>query len=731
MSLILALCLLAHAEEPVTSDPAPDDDEIPTVIVKQPDGTPRVAGSAHVIDAEELDTYAYDDIGRVLSQTPGVYIRGEDGYGLRPNIGMRGANSDRSAKVTLLEDGVPLVPAPYAAPAAYYFPMSRRMTGVEVFKGAASTQYGPQTVGGALNLLTRPVPQDGPHGALDLAAGLRQTVRLHGWAGTGNERGGVLAEVEHLGTAGFKELDNGGPTGFERTDVMLKARLASDPTKTTRNALTLKLGWGHERSYETYLGLHPDDFAVDPDRRYAASANALMRWNRTQAELAWKLDVGAVQVRTTAYHHWLARSWGKLNGFEDSRDIHALVQQPDAGTASDYLDILRGELDTDVGRRLRLGTNAREYHAFGVDSRARWVTRGDGFRSQLEFGVRFHGDLVDRRHSEVLHDMRDGTLVKAGDEEVTLDSHATAFAVALHAHEDLALGGLHLLPGVRTEIVHTTYAYNDEPAEDTGGEGGGLASDDWRTTVLPGFAALVEATDSIQVYGGVHRGYSPVAPGQPEEIKPESSVNVEAGLRGGNNVLHGELTGYFNHYDNLTGQCTLSGGCTEEQIDQQFNGGKAWVYGAEAAGGLEARLPNGMRIPVSATYTLSMSSFRTGFISGFPQFGAVAVGDHLPYVPVHQAGLRVGLDMERLRLAVGLSTRSGMRDHAGQGPLTETDVPAQALLDVAAHVPLDDVLEGYVTVNNLLDTRTIESWRPFGARPTPPRQVMLGIRASR
>src|SRR5690606_35041039 len=74
--------------------------------------TRRVTGSAHRIDEKELQRFEDDNIHRTLTRVPGVYVRGEDGYGLRPNIGIRGGSSDRSKKVTLLENGVLLGPAP-------------------------------------------------------------------------------------------------------------------------------------------------------------------------------------------------------------------------------------------------------------------------------------------------------------------------------------------------------------------------------------------------------------------------------------------------------------------------------------------------------------------------------------------------------------------------------------------------------------------------------------------
>ena len=61
-------------------------------------GNSRAAGSAHSISEEELSRFENNDVHRVLKQIPGTYVRGEDGYGLRPNIGLRGANSEIGAR---------------------------------------------------------------------------------------------------------------------------------------------------------------------------------------------------------------------------------------------------------------------------------------------------------------------------------------------------------------------------------------------------------------------------------------------------------------------------------------------------------------------------------------------------------------------------------------------------------------------------------------------------------
>ena len=55
------------------------------------------------------------DIQKILTAVPGLYMRTEEGYGLRPNISIRGTAIERSAKVAIMEDGVLVAPSPYTS----------------------------------------------------------------------------------------------------------------------------------------------------------------------------------------------------------------------------------------------------------------------------------------------------------------------------------------------------------------------------------------------------------------------------------------------------------------------------------------------------------------------------------------------------------------------------------------------------------------------------------------
>ena len=67
----------ARGNEPPQVLPDIEDEEDDEIIIVSEKGVPLVAGSAHVVTEKSLERMEYDDIHRVLSEVPGVYIRGE------------------------------------------------------------------------------------------------------------------------------------------------------------------------------------------------------------------------------------------------------------------------------------------------------------------------------------------------------------------------------------------------------------------------------------------------------------------------------------------------------------------------------------------------------------------------------------------------------------------------------------------------------------------------------
>lgn len=716
--------------EPVSSDAddedAPEDEDPLEVLVETEGGMPRIAGSAQVIPEEDLERFEMDDVGRVLVGAPGVYVRGEDGLGLRPNIGLRGATSERSSKITLLEDGIPFAPAPYAAPAAYYFPLTTRMTGIEVIKGPAAIQNGPNTVGGAVNLRSRGVPTDGLRAGADLAVGSYASGKAHLWAGGGDNRGGWLVEGVHLGTQGFWEADHGGPVGTQRSELMAKGRVVLRDSAEQRDTLELKTGLSREDSRSTYLGIHPDDYADNPLRRYAVTSEARMRWWRHAASLSYTHRRGdKLQLRITAYRHQLHRSWRKFNAFAGGPNAFDVLTGPDSGANAPWLALLRGEADSLTDdEALMIGTNERRFVATGVSGVARFVARdpgeGKGPSIRGEVGLRVHHDEVLRRHTEDAYFVREGALEAVGTDTITTrDDLSYATAIAAHTAWDVGLGAFHLEPGLRTEVIETRQKGTNTPGQEP----------TWRVHPLPGLGLRVQPSDGFAVFTGLYRGFSPVAPGQDASTRPESAWNAELGMRIADGSAQAEITGFVSDYSNLTGQCTFSSGCTDDQVGDQFNAGRVRVGGVELAARHTIDLGRGWSLPAGGAFTWTHSAFLADFQSNFPLFGSVQRGDALPYVPPVQASGRLGVAHHRWNLDGTFEGVSGQRDTAG--PVRESGIEGRVLVHASTSLRVHDEFRIYATVQNALGSAAIASLRPLGPRPVGPRTVMVGIKAAR
>ncbi|MBL4629729.1 MAG: TonB-dependent receptor plug domain-containing protein, partial [Paraglaciecola sp.] len=387
-------------------------------VIGSKDDLRKSTGSVSLISEVELEKFEYDDIGRILATVAGVNIRQEDGYGLRPNIGFRGVTPERSKKINIMEDGVLIGPAPYSASAAYYFPNTTRMTAIEVTKGPSTIKYGPNTVAGALNLVSRQVPES-REGAVDLAFGTDNYGKLHAFYGDTVGDFAFLVEGLHFKADGFKELDGGGDTGFDKSDFLGKFNYRLEG-KDYSQLFELKLTYAEETSNETYLGLTDADFAQTPYRRYASSQLDQMDWQHQQVQFTHHIEFSDFNATTRIYRNDFERSWFKVNEFISSQGgfvptLSQILRDPTSEQNLAYYQTLTGERDSTLREILVLSTNAREYYSQGIQIDFAWDLALLGLEHEIEGGIRFHEDQIERNHLEDNFFMRSRSLQSTGE----------------------------------------------------------------------------------------------------------------------------------------------------------------------------------------------------------------------------------------------------------------------------------------------------------------------------
>ncbi|NIL93155.1 MAG: TonB-dependent receptor [Woeseiaceae bacterium] len=718
---VVACSVAAHGQQATADDILQPIDTI-TIIGRQSD-VADVPGSAHVMDSEALAVFNDTDVLRVLRSVPGVYLQEEEGFGLRPNIGIRGSGLDRSARIALLEDGVLIAPAPYAAPSAYYFPTQRRMDSLEVLKGPASVVVGPRTTGGALNMISTPIPDD--LGAnVDLRVGEHNSYDVHANLGNRAQRVSWLLETVQGQSDGFMYVDSplDGDTGFDIEDYVAKLQIDSAPESEVYQSLRVKLGYTDQTSEQTYLGLTDEDFAADPLMRYAATEGDVFVSEHEQYQVDYVIDPGnSWRASVTAYRNDFERNWYKLQSVNDA-GLNSVLTDPD--TYALELSWLKGATSPDDAITKR--ANNRAYYSQGVQAELQWDFGFGDTEVALNAGVRWHEDEEDRFQHQNSYRMEDGLLVMttagAGGSQTNRVSDAEAQAYFVNA--EIRAGSWILTPGVRFEDVELRrFDYSTaDPGRD---QGPTRVRSNSVSTTIPGIGVLYRVNSDWRLLAGVHKGFNPPGPGSSAD--EESSLNIEVGTRYDSGGLRFEGIYFVNDYANLVGTVTDSTGGGGE-IGDQYDGGEVKVAGLELSAGYEWAIGQ-LTVPINLEYTwTTQAEFRSAFDSNFDPWGDVQVGDELPYIPEHQLRAAAGIDAERWRVNVAANYLSQLRTKAGQGAFDPAEsIDSRIVWDAMASWRFTEHVSAYLKVDNLFDETYIAARRPAGVRPGLPRTAYLGI----
>ena len=684
-------------------------------------------GSAYYLSPKELQKFSFTDVNRALRTVPGVSIYEEDGFGLRPNISLRGTSPERSSKITIMEDGILIAPAPYSASSAYYFPTIARMEAVEVLKGSSQVQYGPFTTGGAINMISSQIPTEFG-GKIRASYGSFNSQQLHAKVGGSHNSFGYMVEYLNYGSDGFKTLPSGKDTGFNKNDVVAKFSVNLFPNASVKQSLTFKFQYADEEGNETYLGLTEADFNANPFSRYDSSNEDLMTTDHTQYALTHKVDFSKnVRLTTTAYRNNFSRNWYKLNDITfngDKQSIANILENPN--TLSDHFAIVNGSINSGADA-IGVKANNRAYYSEGIQSKLdyHWYN-GDAFHD-IEFGVRFHYDEEDRfqwvdKYS--ISNTGDLDLTNAGVPGTNANRISSANAFASYITYRLKYNNWTFTPGLRYENISLQRQdYGTSDVERTGVDVSERQNN--VDVLIPGIGTNYKFSNDFSIFGGIHKGFSP--PGNQVGQEPEESINYELGTRFTFLGISGEGVGFFNDYSNLLGSDLAATGGTGS-LDQ-FNAGEVNVNGLELLVNYNfAKANAALSLPLSFGYTYTNTEFQNSFNGADSFWGTVTAGDELPYIPKHQ--FNVGFSLEHTKFELNFNGRFNgeFRTLAGSGAIADSElVDAYFIVDVSGKYYVTKNLNLTANIINVLDETYAASRVPAGLRPGHPFGAYAGL----
>lgn len=736
-------CQMAIAEENVGNKSI----ELDSIVVKGilPEKLESVPGSYSIVDEKELEARRPFSIKEALSSVPGLnIIQNEDPLGLAQNIGLRGMDPRRSARTLLMEDGLPLYLAPYGDPSSHYIPMLERVQRIEVVKGSGQVLYGPQTVGGMINFVTRPIPKDGIHGTVSGMAGNNDFTGVYANIGAGGEMGGVMLDITNKKGDGIRDNHE-----FDVTDVTLKGQLNINDQHT----LMAKVGAYQEHSNVSETGLGTIDYARD---KYQAPSgkNDAFEHDRKFAQLQHIFDINdSARLTMQAYYVHAYRSSFRQTDAPGGYDDEEVGQS----TGVTIMDRCSGLVLTEATAETCGGRHRpRSYNYYGFEPRLDFKHSWFGVESDAVVGFRLHQEDIKRQQYRSANPLAQSLAWAKANGDFREDIRIEVETKSYYAQNTLHIGDFHITPGVRVEDMQFKTRVNQ-----AGGDPQNAKVTNNQTEVLPGFGVAWNGIANTTVFAGVHKGFSPPRPdrdlradgpntAEVDKTSPETSINWEVGVR--SSYFKGvafESTLFHTKFEDIVVR-TTSG-----SFD---NAGKAVMTGIEFAGRIDFGqvFDTAHNFYAMANYTnlwtakfdnTSVNAFST--VNGLGEVetagDGVISGKRLPYAPKHIASINFGYQHP-----IGLDARVGLDYISNQevdGPFRDYvlnaadptgadaalsglsgDIPSYTLFNASVNFkPVGSNMTYFLSGHNLTDREYLAS-RVDGMSAGRGRQVFGGIR---
>jgi Fe(3+) dicitrate transport protein len=678
-SLVHTTISLGHAQESTTQK------SMATIyVIGGEENLTNLGGAGQILSKKELEDSHVFTVNEALRKVPGVHARDEEGFGLRPNIAMRGLNPTRSTKITLLEDGIPLAYAPYGDNASYYHPMVDRYQRIEVLKGAGSLMFGPQTVGGVVNYIT-PAPRQAFGGYVQGVMGNRDY--FNGKVNIGGN--GLNLDYGHKQGNGAR--DN---TSHKLDDLNIKySTQLSD-----RQLITLRGNLYTEYSQITYSGLTQAEFD-NLGSSYNPFKNDFFDAERTGLSLSHEFLIDEQSsLITSVYHSKFYRDWWRQASNSQDGQCSTLNPSRLAGVAinPDTCNSVQGRL--------------RNYETWGIEPRIT-VTHATG---EFQAGARVHFEEQDRKQiNGTSPSARSGTLAENNLRSTSAYSGFVANRFDIGAFSITPIARYESIKAKRNNLLTAQTGENNVYA------------------FTPGISANWNPSKTLTVFTSLHKGFAPPrvedligSAGTVTDVEQEKSKNFELGFRA-QPMKEVSLQGaYFrNAYDNLIAVGSIAGGNTPLSQGKALFEGIELAANADFSSGVFSRLAFTW-LP-TAEQTEAFRNVSTGAVVG-------SQGKRQAYAPENTLTAAVGYGVGAFKGEIEAQyVGSQFSDFANSVTPTadgqKGEIAAYTVWNASLNYSFDKALSAFITGKNLLD-KTYVVDRTRGILVGMPRLIQVGFK---
>ena len=495
---------------------------------------------------------------QIFARIPGVNIWENDGSGIQISIATRGLNPNRSWEFNTRQNGYDISSDVFGYPEAYYNPPIEAVEKIQLVRGAASLQFGPQ-FGGMINYVLKRPTSNKP-----FFFETQNAVGSYGMLSSYNAIGGNIKKWTYYVYNHSRKGNGWRDNGFyeiRNTHAYLQYKICD------------KANVSAEYTNMDYLMQQSGGLT---DAQFASNARQSVR-NRNWFSTPWNLANINLELKPSQNLSVNLKVFGLLGqrnsiGFVATPNVKDTINT----TINDYNN---RQIDTDQYKNI--GSELRGVYSYNLLSH----------RSSLAFGARIYSAQTDRRQKGKGDSGSDYNTDLLTDKYPTEYQFQTKnFAVFLENTFKLT-NNLTVTPGIRFENIESSISGR---ANVIAGNDVNVIPQTIKRSIIISGIGLQYKIKSTNVYANISQAYRPVLiadltpPSTTDIIDPNlkdaSGFNADLGYRGNvGSYVHFDISGFYMLYDNKIGTIRkfLNDDPTKSTYQYRTNLGKSVNQGFE------------------------------------------------------------------------------------------------------------------------------------------------------